>query len=193
MPRPSTYIGWIPNNDATLITAPSVGKLASGWAPGEKPASQFFNWFFNLVSQWINFAGPMAPDVIVGAESYCTHATLAAAVADGAVGTNVNVLVIDSVAAVNATTNLTKAGWKIFFAPGVTYTNGTAGTCFSCQATGIEIRKARFSGFTTAIAGTSGWTYGRVVDCNFATCTTKIDDSLVPGGQKPVDVANIAE
>jgi|SRR6185437_3465046 len=192
MPKPSSYIGWIPTNDGTLINTPSSGKLASGWAAAEKPAFQYMNWFFNLVSQWINFAGPGAPDVIVGAESYCTHATLAAAISDGAVGNNVNVLVVDS-ATINTTINLTKSGWKVFFAPGVTYTNGTAGTCLSCQATGIEIRKARFSGFTTAIGSNSSWTYGRVVDCNFSTCTTAIDDSSVAGGHKPVDIANISE
>jgi hypothetical protein len=190
--KPS-YPEWIPDNNSSYIVAPSTGFKATGWAAAAKPPARYFNWFFNLVSQWMRFLGPDAPDLIIGAGSYCTHADLPTAVADSGTGTNLKVLVVDSIAAVNATINLTKSGWKVFFAPGVTYTKGTAATCISCQATGVEIRRARFSGFTTAITGTSAWTYGRVVDCNFATCTTNIDDSSVPAGKKPVDLANISE
>lgn len=191
MGKPS-YIGWIPDN-ATGIATPPPGKLTTGWVTQEKPPYQWMNWLFNLTSQWINLLGPRAYDVVVGAGSNCTHATLPAAVADSAVGTNVRVFVQDSVAALNATVNLTKAGWIIEFGPGVTYTNGTAGTCFSMQASGIEVRGGRFSGFTTAILAAAGWTYGRVLFCNFVSCTTEIDDTLAPALKKPVAIGNITE
>lgn len=191
MTKPS-YPAWIPSNNVALIVAPSGAKLSTGWAAAEKPAFQYMNWFFNLVSNWINLVGAASHDVVVGAGANCTHATLAAAVADAAVTTNVKVLIQDSVT-LAATVNLTKAGWQIEFAPGVTYTAGAATIGFSLQASGIEVRRARFSGFATAIVCTSGWTYGRALFNNFASCTTEVDDSLAPAGQKPVVLGNITE
>ena len=36
-------------------TAPPTAKQEGGWLPLEKPPHQWFNWFFNLVYQWIAF------------------------------------------------------------------------------------------------------------------------------------------
>lgn len=36
-------------------TEPSPQKKASGWAPGEKPKAQYFNWLFRLIWQWIQY------------------------------------------------------------------------------------------------------------------------------------------
>lgn len=186
-----TYVGWIPDNTTNIATPPG-GKLTTGWLTNEKPPSQWFNWFFNLASQWINFCGPSAPDVIVGSAAYCTHATLTAAVADSGVGSNINVLVTESLT-LASTINLTKSGWKIFFAPGVTYTSGAATTGISMQAANIEVWRARFSGFTTAITCTSAWTYGRVLFTNFATCTTEVDTASAQAGKLPTTLGNITE
>jgi hypothetical protein len=136
---------------------------------------------------------PYSADVLVGAESYCTHASLAAAVADAAVGANQRVIIVDS-AALASTVTLSKAGWRISAAPGVTLSNGGAATGLNIAASGIEINRVRFSGFTTGIVAASGASYARVIACNFATTTTAVDYSAAPSGSKStVLVANIEE
>lgn len=195
MSKPS-YIGWIPN-DTTGIATPPGGKLDVGWVSAEKPPFQYMNWFFNLVSQWINLVGPGSPEVVVGSGAECTHATLAAAVADSDVGINVRVLLTES-ASISSAIVLSKAGWKIEALPGVTYTKGGAATtCISIQADGVAISGLRFSAWSTAgdkaITGTSAWTYGRVLFCNFATCDTEIDDASAPANKKPITLGNISE
>lgn len=54
MAEPTTRPNWIPDN-TTGITVPSGSKQNSGWTQEEKPAYEFFNWFFNIVSQWFDF------------------------------------------------------------------------------------------------------------------------------------------
>lgn len=194
MAKPS-YIDWIPDNTTGISTPPS-GKLATGWLSAEKPPFQYMNWFFNLVSQWVNFAGPGAPTVIVGAADYCTHATLAAAVADAGVGTNVRVLLAES-QNISSTIHLTKAGWAIECLPGVTYTKSGVATCISVEAEGVTIKGLRFAAWSTggdkAVTGTSAWAYGRVLFCNFSACDTEIDDSSATAGKKPVALGNVTE
>ncbi len=188
--KPS-FIGWIPNNTTGITTVPG-GKLAIGWVSAEKPPFQYMNWFFNIVSQWINFAGWSSYDVVVGTTAGCSHASLAAAVADSAVGTNQRVLITQN-ATLASVINLTKAGWRIDFLPGVTYTAGAATQAFSLQADKLEVWNGRFSGFTTAIIGTSAWTYGKVLFTNFASCTNEVDYSAVPAGKLPVTLGTITE
>ncbi len=194
MAKPS-YVDWIPNN-TTGIATPSGGKLATGWVSAEKPPFQYMNWFFNLVSQWVNFTGPSAPTVIVGSADYCTHATLAAAVADAGVGTNIRVLLTES-ASISSIIHLTKAGWTIQALPGVTYTKSGVATGISVEAANIQIINLRMISWSTsgdkAITGTSAWQYGRVLFCNFLNCDTEIDDSSATAGKKPVTLGNITE
>lgn len=190
--KPS-YIDWIPNN-TTGITAPSGGKLATGWLSAEKPPFQYMNWFFNLVSQWVNQAGPGAYDVIIGSGGTAKnqYATLTAAIADAGLGTNLRVLVTESLT-LASTITLSKAGWVIDFAPGISYTAGAATTAFSITASGVQIRGARFVNFTYAVLAAVGWTYGRVLFSNFLNCTNEVDDTLSPAGKKPVTLGNISE
>ncbi len=190
-----SFIGWIPDN-TTGIDTPPGGKLAVGWLSAEKPPFQYMNWFFNLVSQWVDRLGPDAPTVVVGSGANCTHATLAAAVADAGVGTNINVVLTESYS-VASTITLTKAGWHIKALPGVTYTKSGTVTGISCQANDIVIEGLRFaswsSGGDKAVSGTSAWTYGRVLFCNFSNCDTEVDDSSAPAGKKPVTLGNLTE
>lgn len=198
--KPS-YPAWIPSNSGSAIIAPSTAKLATGWIAAEKPAFQHVNWFFNNVSQWVNFLGPLAPDAMVGnltTYPFATHATLAAAVADATMGTNARVLLIDS-QTISTTVALTKAGWKVRALPGVVYTDvggGTpAGSCLSCQADDIEIESLKLVGFlTSGIIFTAAGTYGRVWRCRFDnTITSAVDDSLAVAGKKPQLIENVFE
>lgn len=191
-----SYLGWIPNNTTGIATPPG-GKLAAGWLAAEKPPYQYMNWLFNLTSQWINRLGPQAYTVVVGSGANCTHATLAAAVADSGVGSNIKVVLTES-ATVASTIHLTKAGWKIEALPGVTYTkSGSAVSCFSCEADGVEIMRVRFAAWSTsgdkAITGTAAWTYGRVSFCNFNACDTDVDDSATVAGKNPITLSNFTE
>src|SRR5690554_3330220 len=50
--KPTDLPEWATDPGAD-ITEPPVGKKAAGWTALEKPPAQWFNWFFNLVYQWI--------------------------------------------------------------------------------------------------------------------------------------------
>ncbi len=133
-----------------------------------------------------------AYDVVVGAGVGCTHATLAAALADASLTTNITVLLKDS-ATLAATITMTKAGWKIKARPGVTYTAGVATTAISVSAANCTIEGVRFSGFTTGVSLLSGGNYARILNCNFATTTTDVDVSGVTGALGPVITGSIDE
>ncbi|MFH1429429.1 MAG: hypothetical protein ABIH39_06765 [Candidatus Margulisiibacteriota bacterium] len=80
MSKPTSRPEWSDNN----AIAPSTSKQTTGWASGEKPPFQFFNWFWNIVSQWIKYlAGNAQFNVIISDDSTeYDYATLAAYLAD---------------------------------------------------------------------------------------------------------------
>lgn len=200
MIKPTDRLDWMPGDvTPTTIIEPVTEKKVLGWAPREKPSYQFFNWAFQLIDVWQKFFEKTSSqyDVTVGAGSDCTHATLAAAIADGAVGTNIRVLLRDNIAGGALAISLTKAGWKIYARPGVTLAKGSATTGISAAAANIEINGLRFTGFTVsgdkAIAFTSAGDYGRVLNCNFLLADTEVDDTAVTAGKKPILMANHSE
>lgn len=142
---------------------------------------------------WSRTSGPPIADVIVGSAPYCTHATLAAAVADSGTQVNSRVLLTESYT-VPTTITLTKAGWRISAYPGVTYSNGAAGTGFNVQAANIEFSQLRLSGFTTGMLYQAAAVYGRVWNCIFASnVATQINDSATPAGKAVTPIGNITE
>lgn len=191
------YPAWLPTNpvgDPTKIQLPSGPQRSAGYAVGSKPPAQWFNWLYNLVSQWLYRLGPTAPDAIIGAGAYCTHDTIELAIADTVnVPAGSKVVLADSRTVNTAAIALTVAWASVEALPGVTYTAGTATQCFSMQAAGIHIKGLRFVGFATAILAQAAWTYGRWSFCNFNTCTTEVDDTLAPAGKKPEPACNITE
>lgn len=62
MPAPSTLPVWATDQQALIVTPP-LAKQQQGWTTdtntpqgqGEKPPLQYFNWYQNLVYQWIQF------------------------------------------------------------------------------------------------------------------------------------------
>ena len=80
--RPSEKPDWIPD-DATGISAPNGAKRAAGWLI-EKPPLQYFNWFWNIISQWMDFFGGQSQGWIVidSDADEQDYATLAAYIAD---------------------------------------------------------------------------------------------------------------
>jgi hypothetical protein len=114
---------------------------------------------------------------VVGSGAFCTHATLADALADT---TNVPAgsrILVTSNETVNTTIAITLSNQEIVFMPGVTLTNGTAGTGITVGAAGCRIKGGRFSGFTTAISVTDTFNHQFVTECRFASCTTDILDN----------------
>ncbi|MEW5802659.1 MAG: hypothetical protein AB1847_11225 [bacterium] len=85
MSRPAETPDWIPDNDPSKIIAPSASKQATGWLSGEKPAFQHFNWFWNLVSKWLQYFGRVTMEyntIIDTPDHEGDYATLAAYLAD---------------------------------------------------------------------------------------------------------------
>lgn len=144
----------------------------------------FTNQALNQQSYWKAMNGPVY-DVICGSQPFCTHANIAAAVSDSNMGTNLNVLIAsnDSSAPI-----FNKNGWRMYSLPGVTITGGWGVT----SAANIWIVGCRFSGLNPAITFTSAASYGKVLFCNFASCTTDISDSS-PAGKMVVAMGNIDE
>lgn len=53
MSKPTNKPGWNPT-DSSKVVEPTSTKKAQGWAAGEKPAAEHFNWLMKTVSQWID-------------------------------------------------------------------------------------------------------------------------------------------
>lgn len=69
MPQPNKLFEWAKNAiPGVEIIEPPQNKIDIGWISQEKPPYQFFNWAFNLISQWIEYlAGEVVAVVPVGA------------------------------------------------------------------------------------------------------------------------------
>lgn len=134
-----------------------------------------------------NYTGYAA---IVGSAAYCTHADLAAALADAAVAAGSKILVTAS-ETLNTTLTMSKINYQIDFLPGVTLTNGTAGTGITVAAGGCRIKGGRFSGFTTAISISATFQYNFITECRFASCTNEVTE--VDGTPNNLIFANITE
>lgn len=74
--RPAGLPGWIPDN-TTNITPPVAARLTNGWTPGSPPTGEEFNWFQNLVSQWLAYIDEN------GGGFYTSLTTALAAMAEG--------------------------------------------------------------------------------------------------------------
>jgi len=125
---------------------------------------------------WFGLGGFTGYAAIAGSASYCTHATLAAALADSAVVAGSKILVTES-QTIDTTISVAKANISIDFLPGVTFTNGTAGTGMTIDAGGCRIKGGRFSGFTTAITITASFQFNFITECRFVSCTTEVNEA----------------
>lgn len=131
-------------------------------------------------------------DLVIGSGSDCDYATLTAALADTTLGAGKRVLLLES-QNLAAVVTLSKAFWRIMAVPGVTLTDGGAGTALSITAQGVEIVGLRFVNFATAMLFQVGGVNGRALNNWFNNVTTEVDDSAVPGGKKPTDLGGQTE
>lgn len=68
--KPSSKPAWVPSDDPAKIIEPSVSKKNTGWAQEEKPPFQYFNWFWNNLSKWVNFfSGQQKYNIIIDSDT----------------------------------------------------------------------------------------------------------------------------
>ena len=79
MSKPTNKPGWNPS-DPSKVVEPSSTKKTQGWAAGEKPTAEHFNWLMKTLSQWVDYvdtagvqgpkgdAGPAGPAGPAGAD-----------------------------------------------------------------------------------------------------------------------------
>jgi len=81
--KPSNTPDWIPD-DTSGIIIPGTSKQSAGWFKEERPPYQFFNWFWNIVSQFIHyFSGEAEYNIIIDTDANeGDYSTLAAYIAD---------------------------------------------------------------------------------------------------------------
>ncbi len=77
------YIQWNPN--PVDIIEPTAPEKIAGWAPEQYPPSQYFNWFWNIVTKWTNFFAGTDEDAFVVSSSSVEgdYSTLQSAIAAG--------------------------------------------------------------------------------------------------------------
>ncbi len=119
-------------------------------------------------------------NAFVGSQPWCTHATIAAALA--AISAGQSVYVTES-QVMNATVNWNKANTRLHFAPGAVISKGTALVGINVQVVGVEIHGGKMSGFSTAgdkaIQFQAAASAGKVWGVRFSSNDTDIDDSAV--------------
>lgn len=185
LPKPSSHIDWTDGN-ASKVTEPTVGKKLLGWIASERPAFQFMNWLFFRIDEWIKYfesvtdVGLAAQYNAIVKSSGGTHTSLAAALADIAVPAYSRIYVASN-ESISIPVQVTKNGVRIEFAPGVTFTKAAAAArAIQVSADDVRIENGRFVGFNgvgeSGILIDAGSSRTRILNNNFAACTTDIDD-----------------
>lgn len=183
--KPSDLPVWASTPNPGKLVVPSSSKQLLGWVD-EKPPLQWFNWWMNLVYQWVKYLTNRVDatlsqfDAIVGSGTYASHASLAAVMADANVANIKNVLVIDH-PVIDATIILNQADMRIEFKRSAILTKGAATTCLQIDANGCEIIGAKFSGFSVSgdkpIEILATKKNSLIFGCRFFDCETDIVDN----------------
>jgi len=208
LPKPTSNTDWgVGNPDfANRVVEPSVAKKQAAWLDDERPPAPLANWLWWNADAWIKYlesktdAQFVAYDVVIGdtgANPAATHDTLQDAIDDGALGSNLSVLILED-QTIDTTIDMSKSFWRVYCKPGVTFTKGATTVGVKLNAEGLEWFNGRFVGFTAGgdkvFNMPAPAIYNKIVGVRFAAGTdTEIDDSLVPVGKKPVVSQNISE
>lgn len=199
LPKPSSHLNWTDGAPAK-VTEPTVGKKLLGWIASERPPFQFMNWLFFRTDEWLKYfesvtdVGLAAQYNAIVKSSGGTHTSLAAALADIAVPAFGRIYVASN-ESISTPVQVTKNGVRIEFAPGVTFTKAAASQqAIQVSANDVRIEGGKFVGFNggsdRGILIDAGSLRTRIQNCNFANCTTDIDDLEAATG---VFTANITE
>lgn len=188
--RPTSYPSWTTGNTGVQIEPTSPQKF-SGAVPNMRLSSQWFNWLFGNVSDWINWLdqltqvsiGSTAYDAIVGSgtQQYATINLALAAVSPGA-----RILVTIDLA-LTATQQITKNNVLIEFKPGVTVSKSSASTGIQISATGVRLKGGRITGFSgggdKAILIDSGSDFSLIGEFRFAGNNSGANDIVDNNGK----------
>lgn len=123
-------------------------------------------------------------DAITGTGPFATDANLAAAILrlSGQTSPNGKKILVAQAETLTATLNVTNNDWTFEFKPGITLTDGGAGTGFLVTGTGVKFKEGRFLGFTvTAINFQPAANYGLTAFLRFNTCTDEVTDTSSAG------------
>jgi hypothetical protein len=201
MTAPVQIPTWATDGGAS-ITDPGATKQGIGWIV-EIPPHEYFNWWQNLVGQWIVYLNTELAavqalqgiyDAIVGTGG--THADLNAVVAAmGVTLPNQDVKVfVKSPLTVIATQVLSKEGMDIEFHPKAFIAKGlTVVTGIQITAKRVKIKGGRFINFNEVggegIELTANGKNCHILNNTFSNCT----DSVTDGGANNVLIGNIEE
>ncbi len=119
-------------------------------------------------------------NAFVGSQPWCTHATIAAALA--AISAGESVYVTES-QTINTQIDWNKANTRLHLAPGVVLSKGTATVGINVQVVGVEIAGGKMTSFSggggKAIQFQAAVANGKVWGMRFSGNTTDVDDSAV--------------
>lgn len=184
--KPSSKPEWMTGITGPEVVEPSAGKKADGWNADERPPREFFNWLFQNISDWIDYLDEVGDFLagygeiyraIVGTQDICTHATLAAALADSSVVPGDKILVLED-QIVNTTVQVTKNFIEIEFHKRASFIKGTASTGLQISALNCKITGGRFQNWTTAAILIDAASKNCMLrDITFVTNTVEVTDN----------------
>lgn len=191
MAKPIKKPSWLTGYSGSNSVEPSVGKKSSGWAADERPPAQYFNWLFQIVSDWIDYVDSVSSLIemasyqykaiigTVGVGSPATHATLAAALADSAVPNGSRILILED-QNLSAPVTITKNFIEVHFAGGKSLIKSAGTQGLIIQGLNCRIIGGRIAGYSTAgdkaIQIQAAAKNCMIRDVVFASCNTEIDD-----------------
>lgn len=155
MARPASKPDWAFNNPnfAQRVIEPTAQKKQRGWDASERPPSEFMNWLFNNISEWIeHFDETNASavtlrqtfDAILGGTG-STHVDLNAVMSDAALPAQDLRILIAGPQVFAATQIINKDGVEIFGTPGGTMSRGgNTVTGIQVENNRVKIRDCRF-------------------------------------------------
>ena len=184
--KPIKKPSWMSGISSPEVVEPSAGKKIDGWNADERPPAEYFNWLFQNLSDWVDYLDQIGNFVdafgnmyraIVGSSAVCTHATLAAALADASVVPGDKILVLEDLT-VNTTVQVTKNFIEIEFHKRASFIKGTATTGIQISALNCKITGGRFQNWTTAaILIDAGSKNCMLRDITFVTNTVEVTDN----------------
>jgi hypothetical protein len=194
MPKPSTKPDWT-DGSLTKVEEPSSGKKLLGWQLSERPSFKFMNWLFYNVDQWIDYFEEVTDTYASVYQAVVSPGglTLQQAHDLAAVVSGSRIYVKAGTYTVNAQINFSKSGIRVDCAPGASFVKGSASTGLRITGDDNVFDGLRFSSFSgggdQAIEVAAGGDRNRILNTNFASCTTEIND-LASG---TVEIGSITE
>lgn len=193
------HLDWCVDNPSPgdVIEEPTSDKKEAGWADQESPYAEHFNWLFNTQDAWNKRLDKRTDHitVTVGNSSQCDYQTLAALMADGSLGSDITVLILDAMY-LSADMVISGSRWKFIFGQGGAIYNSTPGntTSIILDDEEIEFHGGYFSAWNWDSTDTVFTLTANAKLCGFFGCRfgfntgVEVNDTATPAGFPPVIV-----